>query len=176
MSVRIPGCCRIMTAVVMFQGTLATGACAGTHQRVVAPNGVHCTGFLNTHPGYSCYEEIAGRPGIRCSGYVSPSPQGPQPAPPTIYSVRDLGKIGVPALSREQSSSLLDLQNSGLKSLYFAFLPKVAHLPSFIAFNADRGVVCANWAGGYTVLNDNPDGRIFYEPGENPYTVLAAPP
>jgi len=136
---------------------------------VIAPNGVHCTGFMVSNPGYSCYEIIAGRPGVRCSGYVAPGSNTALPRPPVIYSVREIGNAGVPRLTSVQLRAVRNIERGfGSKYLHFVLLPEL------VVFNATRGV-CANWAGGYPMLNDNPDGRRFYEPGDNPYTTGTAP-
>ncbi len=149
-----------------------TGQATPEKRSVIAPNGVHCTGFMGSKPGYSCYERIARRPGVRCSGYVDPGSNAALPPPPAIYSVRDIGKAGVPRLTPTQLRSVRMIEGAfGSAHLQFVLLPERAEL---VVFNATRGV-CANWAGGYPLLNDNPDGRRFYEPGDNPYTTLTAP-
>lgn len=136
---------------------------------IIAPNGVRCTGFMESTPGYSCYEKIAGRPGVRCSGYVAPGNHSALPSPPVIYSVTEIGKPGVPALTPSQLGTVRRIERAfGTAHLQFVLLPEL------VVFNATRGV-CANWAGGYPMLNDNPDGRRWYEPGDNPYSTGVAP-
>jgi hypothetical protein len=129
---------------------------------------------MTSTPGYSCFEELPGRPGVRCSGYVPPSGYSShQPDPPTIYSVSEIGRPGVPHLAAAESRDLLKAEREvGARDLHFVFLPK-GYL-SFVIFNATRGV-CADWAGGYQVLNDNPSGRLFYEPGDDPNVVHSSP-
>ena len=136
---------------------------------ITAPNGVRCTGFMVSKPGYSCYEKIAGRPGVRCSGYVAPGSNATLPPPPVIYSVTEIGQPGVPKLTQTQLRTVRENERAfGGSNLHFVLLPEL------VVFNATRGV-CANWAGGYPMLNNNPDGRRWYEPGDNPYTTGVAP-
>lgn len=143
--------------------------CSHPAHATVAPNGVRCTGFIASKPGYSCYEKLAGRPGVRCSGYVAPGNHTALPPPPVIYSVREMGEAGVPRLTPAQVRTVRQLERAfGSAHLQFVLLPEL------VVFNATRGV-CANWAGGYPMLNGNPDGRRFYEPGDNPYTTGTAP-
>lgn len=86
-----------------------------------------------------------------------------------IYSVTEIGKPGVPTLTPAQVRAVRKIQRAfGTAHLQFVLLPE------FVVFNATRGV-CANWAGGYPMLNDNADGRRWYEPGENPYSTGVAP-
>ena len=180
---------RFAFAAVIALGISLTACHAQTHSAqttsspkatpgVVAPNGVRCTGFMASTPGYSCYEVIPGRPGIRCSGYVSPAaPPANEPPPPTIYSVAEIGQPGVPRLTKAENRELSQAaREAGARNLHFVFLPSQAQefAARLVIFNATRGV-CANWAGGYEVLNDNKDHRLFYEPGDSPYDLHAAP-
>ena len=96
------------------------------------------------------------------------------PPPPVIYRESEIGHSGAPRLTKAQHQELLRAEQvvGDPRNLHFVFLPGTFH--TFVIFNATRGV-CADWAGGYEVLNDNPSHRLFYEPGEDPYSVKAAP-
>src|SRR5579883_1745022 len=148
----------------------AVAASPSPHPRgIVAPNGVRCTGFMLSKPGYSCYEKVNGRPGVRCSGYIAPGNDRAFPPPPVIYSVSDIGKPGASRLTLKQLRTVRQIERVfGRTHLQFVLLPEL------VVFNATRGV-CADWAGGYPMLNGNPDGRRFYEPGNTPYTTGTAP-
>jgi hypothetical protein len=176
-------------AAVIALGFFLTACHAETHPAptastpkappvAVAPNGVRCTGFMVSTPGYSCYEVIPGSPGVRCSGYVSPSaPPLRVVAPPTIYSVAEIGQPGVPRLTGAEHLQISQVEReAGAGNLHFVFLPSTINrsVVSLVIFKATRGV-CANWAGGYEVLNDNKSHRLFYEPGDDPYYVKSSP-
>ncbi|HEY9181542.1 MAG TPA: hypothetical protein VIO32_12555, partial [Candidatus Baltobacteraceae bacterium] len=80
---------------------------------------------------------------------------------------------GVPRLTPAQLHTISGIERAfGSPHLQFVLLPGLTN--PLVVFNATRGI-CANWAGGYPVLNDNPDGRRFYEPGDNPYGTGIAP-
>jgi hypothetical protein len=78
----------------------------------------------------------------------------------------DIGKPGVPLEFRDLETVRRIQGRVKSKTLRFAYVP------AFIVFDALHGP-CYDAAGGYPVLNEGPNQ--FYEPGENPYTTLAAP-
>lgn len=89
----------------------------------------------------------------------------------TSYNVEDIGKQGVPALTREQISMVRRIQRYiQSRTLRFTF---VRMQPRFIVFDATDGP-CADFAPGYGVLND-PWSDLFYEPGDAPGFVHAVP-
>jgi hypothetical protein len=66
----------------------------------------------------------------------------------------------------------------GHAHLRFAFLQDWTYASlryAFVVYDASRGP-CIDTAGGYPVLNDNSSGRLFYEPGEDPYFIKSTPP
>ncbi len=89
----------------------------------------------------------------------------------TSYDVENIGKQGVPALTREQISMVRPIQRYiQSRTLRFTFV----HMqPHFVVFDATDGP-CADFAPGYWVLND-PRPDSFYEPGEAPGFVHAVP-
>ena len=123
-------------------------------------------GYLDVHPGYSCYEILPDRHGVRCSGY---NPKR-GPLPPIIYRVTDIGKPGVPTLAKDDLETISEIRAKGYKSLQFAFLPHWG----LVVFDAP-GVPCTMLPGHYEILNMPSDGWVFsfYESGENPYDTKA---
>ncbi len=82
----------------------------------------------------------------------------------TSYSVEDIGKQGVPALTREQISMVRRIQKYiQSRTLRFTF---VRMQPYFVVFDATDGP-CADFAPGYWVLND-PWPDSFTSLGKHP--------
>lgn len=126
--------------------------------------GFHCDGFVSAKPGWSCFQYV-GKYGVRCSGYVAPG-ETPNAVPaPASYSVRDIGRPGVPALSTDEQRTVLTIERR-IRSRALRF----TNLPEFVVFDATSGP-CADFAPGYEVLNADQSHSVFYEPGENPYRL-----
>ncbi len=156
--VSIMGCARHQTTADVF----------------VSPNGVRCTAYVaGVSPGYSCIEEQAGNPAVRCSGYIAPPSltesidTTPSMLPPASYRVADIGKPGVPDLDPRSLATVMAIRHRVRHAtLRFALLPQL------IVFDATDGP-CIDRAGGYPVLNGAPGA--FYEPGDDPYSIKASP-
>jgi hypothetical protein len=145
---------------------------------MVNTGGFHCDGFVPAKPGWSCFQYVA-KYGVRCSGYIAPG-QTPNPVPaPPSYSVRDIGRPGVPALGASDLKTITAIaRKTGTRTLRFAILSyygRPTRLPAFIVFDATDGP-CDDDAPGYAVLNEGPSDDLFYEPGENPYSPHAGMP
>ncbi len=173
------GACLTLAAAAML--VVRAHTAAATTATLVAPNGVRCMDFVaGVEPGYSCIEREPGTSGVRCSGYVAPAGEiglnAPRTdAPPTSYLVRDVGAPGVPALSSAERDAVRRIAtHHASATLRFTFLASSVRNDSFVVFDAVNGP-CFDAAGGYPVLNGDPQSRRFYEPGENPYVLLSAP-
>jgi hypothetical protein len=100
--------------------------------------------------------------GIGCRTYQAPNDVGPP-----SYSVADIGKPEVPALTTEQIALVRRIQHSiASNTLRFAFVSQWG----FIVFDAVQGP-CSAGAPGYEILNSN--RNLYYEPGEAPGFVHA---
>lgn len=155
-------------------------ACVKEPQPTQPPSNIQLTQMATP---YSTLEHV-GKYAIRCSGYVVPGVPRPMKPSPLSYSAADVGKPGVPRLTKDQMASLKLIQRTQRpKHLRFVFLSESAGpgpVPNdFIIFDAEAGP-CADFAPGYPVLNVrhpvNPKTRrsmysLYYEPGENPYTT-----
>jgi hypothetical protein len=110
-------------------------------------------------------EVAVGKYGTGCRTYAQPQVVGE-----ASYSVRDIGKTGVPNLTAEQRTLVRRIQHYiHSKTLRFTFLWN----GNFLVFDATDGP-CADFAPGYWVLNDK-SPNTFYEPGEAPGFVHAIP-
>jgi hypothetical protein len=153
-------------------------AASPTSIPMVSTGGFHCDGFVPAKPGWSCFQSVA-KYGVRCSGYIAQG-QTPNPVPaPPSYSVRDIGRPGVPALGTSDLKTIAAIaRKTGTRTLRFAILSyygRPTRLPAFIVFDATDGP-CDDDAPGYVVLNEAPYDNLFYEPGENPYSPHAGMP
>jgi len=84
--------------------------------------------------------------------------------------VGDVGKTGVPKLTREQNKLLRAIRNDVRSiTLRFAFIDD-----QFIVFDATAGP-CSEAAVGYWVMNDPSGGNLYYQPGEAPGDIHAGP-
>ncbi len=111
-------------------------------------------------------EVQVGKYGIACLTVLRRTTPGE-----TSYKVDDIGKQGVPALTRDQISMVGRIQRYiQSRTLRFTFVPM---RPLFIVFDATDGP-CADFAPGYWVLND-PESNSFYEPGDSPGFVHPIP-
>ncbi len=113
-----------------------------------------------------------GRYGIGCRTDADPSIVGPP-----NYNVGDVGKPGVPVLTKAQLRMLRRIRHYvKSKTLRFAFVdgPTGANERDlFIVFNANQGP-CIDFVAGYWVMNDARDGNLYYSPG-NVSALTAAP-
>jgi hypothetical protein len=102
--------------------------------------------------------------GIECVPYG-----GRALSPPPSYAVADIGRLGVPVLSRNQLRLIQRIRRS-VKSDHLRF---VWYSPtSFMVYDAVAGA-CIDTAPGYPVLNGA--CNEYYEPGEDPQRTNVAP-
>jgi len=112
------------------------------------------------------------RHGVGCKSTVYPYSVGPP-----SFSEADIGKPGVPHLSKDQLALVAQAQvrraDAGGKYVH----PKTvrfAFLPGFVAFDANLGP-CPPSGAGYWLLNSNSSApllsRAYYAPSINPYAV-----
>jgi len=83
-----------------------------------------------------------------------------------------LGKPGMPSLSATDAQTVASIaRRKPDTTLRFVTVPRYG----LVVFDANRGP-CLDAAGGYPVLNQPPNARFFYEPGEDPENLHASPP
>jgi hypothetical protein len=88
------------------------------------------------------------------------------------YPAMALGKPGVPSLNATNAQTMkLIVRRKPETALRFVTLPRYG----LVVFDANRGP-CLDAAGGYPVLNQPPNARFFYEPGEDPENLHVSPP
>jgi len=123
---------------------------------------------IPNHP--PCHPEVhVGQYGIGCKTYEKPTLVGPP-----SYSLSDIGRLGVPRLSREQVSLARQIQRYvRSRTLRFAIVGPIVARGAFLVFDAIEGP-CFDGAPGYLLLNDS-SGNSFYQPGEAPGYVHAGP-
>jgi hypothetical protein len=112
------------------------------------------------------------RYGIGCLGNVPPrSTPNPHP-PPLIYRARDVGKVGFPALTTSERTTLRRLERShnadALRLVWLDGGPD--QRGDFIVFEMSGSEPC-NGGQRYAVLNA---GGVYF-PGENPYELEPVP-
>lgn len=152
----ISGRCKM--AVSIFLVAIASAACA---------NEKHNAAASTSSPMHYPKTVHTGKFGISCLTELYPSTAGPP-----SYSVKDVGKIGVPRLSAFQTRMIYSIEHyRPLSSLRFAILAKESKDSRFIVFEADDGP-CLYAAPGYQVLNVY---RAFYQPGLNPFFLHGGP-
>ena len=102
--------------------------------------------------------------GVQCTPYGEKRPQGPR-----NYSVFEIGKRGVPELTRDQRKMLASIRKFvRSRSLRFTFIES-----DFVVFDAVDGPCFDGGAPGYPVLNGA--CNEYYEPGEDPRKTAPAP-
>ncbi len=106
-----------------------------------------------------------GRYGIGCRTVSSPDTIGPP-----SFSVKDIGKPGVPTLSPQQISIVRGISRYvHSQTLRFAFIGD-----RFIVFDATQGP-CSEAAVGYRIMNDPESNNLYYQPGEAPGDIHVGP-
>jgi len=89
---------------------------------------------------------------------------------PIIYRVADIGKPGVPRLSRMQEVMIASIRKYVLSpALSFVRGGDAPSTPDLIVFNPISDL-CRNIAGGFAVLNGSCNQE--YQPGENPNAIV----
>jgi len=129
-------------------------------------------------PGWSCFQYV-GKYGVRCSGYVAPGQTPNRVLAPPSYSVRGIGRPGVPVLDAVDLQTVSTIaRRTGSRTLRFVVLSYPRHttsLPPLVVFDATDGP-CEVGAPGYAVLNEGPHDDLWYQPGGNPYGPHAGAP
>jgi len=108
--------------------------------------------------------EDIGTIGVQCIPYGETHPEGPR-----NYSIFDIGKRGVPILTKKQRKMLSSIREY-VKSptLRFTFI-----YDDLVVFDATDGPCFDGGAPGYPVLNGA--CNEYYQPGEDPRKTVPAP-
>ena len=100
-------------------------------------------------------------------GYVPHGQTPPPDLPPQSYLASDVGKPGVPKLSKDEMRALREIEREHpSKYLRVAWVGRGGTVTGMIVFDAFDGP-CETWPAGYHVINGA--CNEYYEPGENPY-------
>jgi hypothetical protein len=106
--------------------------------------------------------------GIGCYSYEYPNKSGPP-----SYSVDDIGKSGVDALSPAQVHLAMRIERFfKTKTLRFTIFDRGTKYEEFAVYDATQGP-CPHFGINYLILNGTLNE--FYQPGENQFTTTTVP-